>query len=354
MESTIGRSIRERDVLAIGSEDVSALLRGREIAIVETIAKAYQAHGKGQSSLPHSTFLRFPDQPANRIIALPAYLGGEVNSAGMKWIASFPGNLAERMDRASAVIILNSIDTGRPKVIMEGSVISAKRTAASAALAAKVLDAGKSPVVGMIGCGLINVEVARFLTATCPQIHSFVIYDLDQDSAHAFQVQLEQELGVRDVRIANRIDAVLESTSLISFATTASKPHVQSLESCSPGTVVLHVSLRDLSPDVILSADNIVDDIDHVCRAQTSIHLAEQKVGHRNFVRCTLAEILNGEAPARQNDRRVTVFSPFGLGILDVALGEQVYQDAMKSALGFIVPSFIPESRKRVSELLSA
>src|SRR6267378_2325539 len=182
-----GISLHERDILMVGGEEVRSLLTGGELQVVEIIRKAYQIHHKGLSALPHSSFLLFPQNPANRIIALPAYLGGEVNSAGVKWIASFPDNIARGEDRASAVLILNAMDSGRPRAILEGSVISSKRTAASAALAAQVLQREKSSVAGIVGCGLINFEIVRFLLATCPEIGTLLVYDIDPDRARNFQ-----------------------------------------------------------------------------------------------------------------------------------------------------------------------
>lgn len=326
-----------------GSE-VNSLLAGQELNLIDTVRKAYETHGRGESSLPHSTFLRFPDNPGDRIIALPAYLGGEWGIAGIKWVASFPGNLELGMDRASALVVLNSSQTGRPEVILEGSLISAKRTAASAALAAQWLHRDKKTNrVGLIGCGLIGFEIVRFLLAIFPEINHFVIYDLDIARAEQFRRKFQETFGACEVEIAKESKAVLGSSSLISFATTANTPYLDDLSEVSPGSTILHISLRDLSPRIIISCDNVVDDIDHVCRAQTSIHLAEQLTGNRGFLRCTIAEVLMGEAASRRDAESIVVFSPFGLGVLDLAVADFVRNLGIAQGKGTAIGSFLPE-----------
>src|SRR5207237_8761611 len=131
-------------------------------------------------------------------------------------------------------------------------------------------------------------------------------------------------------------------TPFVSIATTANTTHISEMRECHRASVILHVSLRYLAPDVILCCDNVVDDIDHVCRAQTSVHLAEQRVGHREFIRCTLADILRGWAPAKNGSEKVSVFSPFGLGVLDLAVGKLVRALAFQQGLEAVIGSFLP------------
>jgi N-[(2S)-2-amino-2-carboxyethyl]-L-glutamate dehydrogenase len=335
--------MRDGDVTILRGPEVRAVLAGRELELVHAVRLAYETHGDGDSSLPHSTFLPFPGQPRNRIIALPAYLGGACGMAGVKWVSSFPDNLNLGVDRASAVMILNSPQTGRPEAILEGSVISAKRTAASAALAAQCLVSdGKVDRVGMIGCGLINFEIARFLLAVFPEAQTFVLFD--KDEARVKQFANKKIFDGVGVEIAKDVKAVLGKCPLISMATTALKPHIGELGECPRGSTILHISLRDLSPEVILSCDNVVDDIDHVCRAQTSVHLAEQLVGHRKFIRCSLADVLKGRAPARNGSETISVFSPFGLGVLDLAVSKLVRDLALQKGLETVIDSFVPRS----------
>src|SRR5882672_2182313 len=114
----LGSEMENKDILVIKGKDVQNLLLGLELDIVNVVRRAYEAHGRGETFLPHSVFLPFPEE-SNRIIALPAYLGGDSSICGMKWVASFPGNLRLGLNRASAIMVLNSVATGRVEAVLE-------------------------------------------------------------------------------------------------------------------------------------------------------------------------------------------------------------------------------------------
>jgi ornithine cyclodeaminase len=330
-------------MLIIGAREVQEILAESPRAVLDAVANAYRLHDAGRTAVPHSTFLRFPERPRERIIGLPAYLGAEVPVAGMKWIASFPDNIAQGLPRANAVVVLNSMATGEPLALLEGSLISAARTGASAALAAAAL----SPVDGargisLIGCGVINLEVLRYTLALMPEITEITVCDTDEERARAFAGKAAALAPRAAVSVTTDSVRALGAHPLVSVATNTIEPHLD-LAPCRPGSIVLHVSLRDLTPEAVLGARNIVDDPDHVCRERTSLHLAELQCGGREFVHGTIGGLLRADGDHHDPDR-VTVFSPFGLGVLDLALADAVHTAAAARGLGTDVPDFLPDA----------
>jgi N-[(2S)-2-amino-2-carboxyethyl]-L-glutamate dehydrogenase len=328
-------------ILVLGAREVEQELRGREAVVLQVVTAAYQLHDQGRTAVPHSSFLRLPGDQSRRIMACPAFVGGETARAGIKWIASFPANVEHGVERASAVIVLNSMQTGRPEVLLEGAGISAARTAASAALAARTLrPAGAFQEAGLIGCGAINFSVVCYLRAAGVPLERVTVHDLDPRRAETFAEKCEKALPGLRADVAADAGSLLRGNELVSVATTATRPHIESLEDCPRGALVLHVSLRDIAANAIARCDNVVDDVDQVCRAQTSLHLAEQLRGDQSFIRCTLGDVLLGDAPPRIDETTVTVFSPFGLGALDVAVAGWVTDAASGRRAGTRIDAF--------------
>jgi N-[(2S)-2-amino-2-carboxyethyl]-L-glutamate dehydrogenase len=320
--------------------DVVRALTGRERDTISVIREAYLAHENGQTVVPHSRFLRPPGEDGNRFIALPALHESATGAAGIKWVASFPGNIDAGLPRASAVVITNSLSTGFPVALLEGSLISAQRTAASAALAAALLAPEETTAVTLFGCGLINTEVLRFLAVVFPLLADVTLFDTDRDRALRCGQACAGIVPGAAVRIAPDPASALAAHHLVSIATTASRPHLD-LGACRPGSTLLHLSLRDIWPEDMLSCQNFVDDADHVCREQTSVFLAAEMLGSRDFISGSIGQLLSRSVT--RTPERTAIFSPFGLGVLDVALAQAVLAIACKEELGVVIDDFSPE-----------
>lgn len=311
--------------------------------IVDLVEDAYLRHDAGKTVNPDSYFLRFPAKPDARIIALPAAIElSEDHAVGIKWISSFPGNVAEGIPRASAALILNDYATGYPKALLEAANISAVRTAASAAVAARAFARHVTPDgrVSFIGAGVIARTILRYLVATDYPLHSVEIFDLHAESAQHLARFATEELGLTAKAVGSLAQALTAQTVITT--TTAGTPYIGQL--LRPGQVALNISLRDFQPTVILAAENYFDDVEHCMKANTSPHLAEQATGSRDFVSGTLADVLKGRT--QPQGRRGLVFSPFGLGVLDLAVGQYVLTAARAQGLTVEIPNFFGETSR--------
>jgi len=344
--SEISETIGGPSFAVISGAQVQRVLQGRERQIVELVEATYRLHSAGDSVNPPSYFLRFPDRPSARIIALPASIGGQVRVDGVKWISSFPENIAAGIPRASAVLILNDHDTGYPFACLESSIISATRTAAHAASAAAWLSRGRRAHrnVGFFGAGLIARYIHTFLVATGWSFREIGVHDLSVDSAAGLSRHFTQSGASGRVIVHDSAEGLIRSSDLVVFATTAGQPHVTDPGWFEHNPLVLHVSLRDLAPEIMLGSSNIVDDVDHCLRANTSPHLTEQLTGNREFLDGTLDDVMGGRiTPA--TDRPV-IFSPFGLGVLDLSVGKYVYREVARAGDLRVVDDFFYERRR--------
>jgi ornithine cyclodeaminase len=333
----------EFELALINGKTVADLIGADRQACIDIVERAYLAHDRGQAVNPDCHFLRFPDKPDCRIIALPAWLGAGFDVAGLKWIASYPGNVPRGFPRASAVLVLNNDDTGYPFAILEASIISASRTAASAVLAADWLGGRtrRARSLGLVGTGFIARYVYGFLLDTGWRIDELHLHDLDPTEADKFRAGVCRPEWHRAVHVDAGLDELVRACDLILFTTVAASPHVHDPALFSHHPIVLHLSLRDLAPEVLLAAQNVVDDVEHVMKANTSPHLTEQLTGSRGFVTGTLADVMLGRV--RLDPDRTTIFSPFGLGLLDLAVGRWVYDQAVRAGRVLRLTDFFHE-----------
>jgi len=329
----------------VSGAQIAALMPSLRKDILRLVEETYLQHDAGLTNNPDSYFLRFEERQSDRIIALPAAITNDTPISGIKWIASYPKNIERNLQRASAVLLLNDYETGYPMACLEASQISSARTAASAVVAARAIaaDPQKALKITFVGAGVISRAIFDFFLADGWTFDQVTVCDLDPASATELRYHVttgtgRQTLFVEDWKSATR------AADIVVFATNAGTPYVSGDDVFAPGQVILNVSLRDISPDIIWHAFNVFDDVEHCLKANTSPHLAEQKYGDRSFVHGTLAHILNN--PSLIDRSRPLIFSPFGLGVLDLVVGQLFVDKCMEAGSYTSIADFIPDTRR--------
>jgi N-[(2S)-2-amino-2-carboxyethyl]-L-glutamate dehydrogenase len=188
------------------------------------------------------------------------------------------------------------------------------------------------------------VYIHTFLAGTGWSFDQIGVHDLSADSAAGFHTYLEQSGTAGRVRVHEGAEGLIRSSDLVVFATVAASPHVREVSWFAHNPVVLHVSLRDLAPQILLGSTNVVDDVEHCLKANTSPHLVEQLTGNRDFLLGTLDDVMAGRV--RVPADRPVIFSPFGLGVLDLAVGKYVYDTVVSCGDLHIIEDFFHELRR--------
>lgn len=330
--------------------DVVTRILDAEVATArQVVERVYVQAANGEIVNPPSLFLRPDAGRPERFIALPAALAGPSPAVGIKWIGSFPGNVDRGLPRASAVIVLNDPETGFPVACLEGAAISATRTALSAVVGAEALAGRReSGRLAVIGAGVISLRTIEMLLASGWSLRQLAVFDLRVEKAARF-IQAAGRAGARFAaeepgagatgRVVRTAGEAVAGADLVLIATTATTPWLDDPALTQPGVTVLHLSLRDITPDTMAGCAHVVDDPTHAAREGTSLELAIREAGLAAEAVRPIGALLSGAAPARDPGRSA-IYSPFGLGSLDVALAHFVLERARAEGLLIEVPGF--------------
>jgi ornithine cyclodeaminase len=266
-------------------------------------------------------------------MAMPAFVGGSIGMAGMKWIPSVPQNPSRGLPRGIGVILLSDPETGLPVCFMDGTIVSAMRTGAVSGLAARALAPPDASVLALYGAGVQARTQLAALERTLPGLAEIRLYDPDEAQARAF---VEREQGGRPpIRLAGDPREAARGAHVLVPATMAPEPFIAA-DWLEPGALLVSVSSHDPALDAIEAADLLVtDDFAHetyhpsrpFARAQAAGVVSEADV-------VPLGAILAGDHPGRSSDAERILVSPVGLGIEDVAWATAVYRRAVALGLG--------------------
>lgn len=333
-----------RTLRYLARSDVSALGGGHSDLYMAAIEDGFRSHAAGDFVQPLKPYLRSPLAPhiADRIIAMPAWIGGEQPMSGLKWIGSKHDNPARHgMERASAVIILNDPETNYPVAIMEGGLISAMRTAAVTGVATRHLAQQGFAEAAIIGCGPIAERQAQMLVEQFPAVRTLRLFDLNKGAAEALSARLRERAPAISVNVVASAEAAVRDCPVVITCTVTDTPYL-AFDWLSKGTFLANVSIMDVERDVFLKVDKVVvDDWDQSNREKKIINLlVESGEFSRERLHAELGEIVVGRKPGREHDDEIILLNPMGMAIDDIACAKAVFRLAEDRGVGAVLPIF--------------
>ena len=296
---------------------------------ISVIQEAVYCLHKEDYSQPIKPYLRYRDRQ-NRIIAMPAFVGGSINMAGIKWISSFPKNIQNNLPRAHSVIILNEADTGIPIAVINTPLLSIIRTASVSGLIIQ-----KSPrhrerdniKIGITGFGPIGQYHLNMCTSLLgDKIREICIYDIrEQDD--------EQLKDIPRARFVKSWEEAYTDADIFMTCTVSDKPYIT--DPPKPGSLHLNVSLRDYSTAAFdwFKGAIIVDDWDEVCRQKTDIEMMHLEKGLQKEDTKSIVDVVSDNCLMKFPAEQAVMFNPMGMAVFDIAIAKYYVELARKPVL---------------------
>jgi len=304
--------------------------------VMDAVEDSFRLHHLGQTNLPHKTVLDLGERERGRGNAMPAYVGGDYDVFGIKWIAGFPNNPAlHGLPRATGFFILNDAWTGIPLAVMDCTLLSAMRTGAVTGVGAKYLARPDSESVAMIGAGVQARTQLESLKAALPGLSQVRVFDINQETARTYAAEMGAKLSL-DVRAVGTAEFAVRDADIVVTVTVADEPIVKDAW-MKPGSFFSAVgSYQEEEFSVVENSDRVVvDGLEHVLHRGTpviALMVAQGMINEDDIAE--LGAIVGGEAPGRQAPDERIFFSPIGMGTEDVCVCSRVYRLAAEKGIG--------------------
>ncbi len=329
--------LNNKDMQALGAEDMQAVLNDVE--------QAYMLTEKGDVLTPGKCVMRWgetieDENKLGRINAMPGYIGGEYDMAGIKWIGSGPSNYKKGLPRASVILVLNDPETKLPVCLADGTQISAMRTGASGGVAVKLLARQDAEVMAVCGAGAQGRTQLDAAVIVRPSIRKVNVYDISAENAQRYVDEMSAKYPAIEFTIAPTAEAACRGSDIIVTVTLASVPFVEA-DWLKKGSLLMNLAGNEVSYGCIEAADKIVvdnwDTIKHRM-ASTIALMADEGLIKDEDIDAQLGQILDGKKTGRDNDEQIIFFNAVGTGILDLAVATRCYRKALKENVGIKIP----------------
>lgn len=308
--------------------------------VIDAVEKGMSEFGRGTCQLPvkiHSN-----PRPLTYINAMPAYIGGDQDITGLKWVAGFPDNRKKGLPVTWGIMVMNSVETGGVTAIMDARWITAIRTAAVAAVTAKYCKVKDTHSMTIIGAGEQGRWNARLIKMVIPELKKIYIHDLYDAAVDAYLAKMQPlmpEIEFIPIRnMEQRQQAIDDSQILLSATQRSDKPIIY-CENLHKG--MLGLPLESTAWDgktYTQMADRFICDDWNLVKC----YLDDGKYtdGLDKFVNNhqILGKVINGDACGRANEDEFVIASSHGIAISDVAVGNMILKKAEEKNVGTMLP----------------
>ena len=316
----------------LGAEDLPA--------VIHDVERAYQLVDEGDCIAPGKCVMRWGKTPEDeniygRINAMPGFLGGEYNMAGIKWIGSGPQNYKVGLPRASVTLILNDPDTKLPKAVCDGTMVSAYRTGASGGVAIRLLaksDASTLLICGAGAQGRTQLQAAMMMRP----IKTLYVYDIRKEASLKFKEDAEKKFPELEVIVIDTPEEGAVKADIIICVTLAATPIIEG-KWLKKGALLMNMADFEATYDCVERADKVVVDFwENIKHRMISTVALMWKDGlfKDEDLHAELGQILNGKKCGRENDDEIIYFNAVGAGILDIAVAIRCYRKALAEKKG--------------------
>jgi 2,3-diaminopropionate biosynthesis protein SbnB len=322
--------LNQKDVEATGVNMATAL---------EAVEDAFRLHHQGQVNLPYKTVLDLGERERGRGNAMPAYVGGQYDVFGIKWIAGFPRNPVEHgLPRGTGLFVLNDAWKGIPLAVMDCTLLSAMRTGAVTGIGAKYLARRDSQSVAVVGAGVQARTQLEALMIVLPGLKEVRAYDIRREAAESFAGEMNRRYQGREmaVRAVGSPEEAVREADIVVTVTVADEPIVREPWMRRGSFFAAVGSYQEEEFEVVSNSDRVVvDGIDHVLHRETpviALMIEQGKIRREDILE--IGAIVCGDQPGRTSPEERVFFSPIGMAIEDVCLCHRVYKLAREKGLG--------------------
>ncbi len=329
----------KHDILFLSDKQINSLVGGIK-EVMHDVEQAMSLLDKGDVISPDKAVMRWGNTPEDeniygRLNAMPSYIGGEYNMAGIKWIGSAPQNYKKGLPRASVTVILNDPETKLPVCFSDGTQISAMRTGAKGGLAVRYLASSRAKVLTILGAGAQGKTQLEAILLVRPDIKEIYIYDIVYENALRFAKEMSEKFGVEIISVENQAKACCKSDIIVT-ATLANSPIVEA-DWIKKGCLMLNIADFEFTYDCVHKANRIIVDtwnnIKHRKISTVSLMYHDGLIKDEDIT-AHLGEIINGKKPPREHDDEIIYFNAVGMGIEDIAVVTRGYRKALELGVG--------------------